>query len=164
MIENRNTILAVILSGLVDMSALTNNPGYRHLAENIANAAITMLVDHNGILREPCEPNCGRDGPQFKGIFIRNLAYLYEANHYEPYRQFILRNSAAIMQQSRTEQFHFGLSWSSTVDTIDAARQSSALDTLNAAFSLAPSAEPEKPEVVDLSTNPPPEPPNPSGA
>ena len=31
------------------------------------------------ILHEPCEPNCGVDGCQFKGIFIRNVGYLAHA-------------------------------------------------------------------------------------
>ncbi|HEY4383159.1 MAG TPA: glycoside hydrolase family 76 protein [Ktedonobacteraceae bacterium] len=140
----------VVLAGLVDMTTLTGNSAYLHMAEAIANATITTLVDRQGILHEPCEPNCGNDGPQFKGIFMRNLAYLYEADHYEPYRQFILRNSAAIMQKSRSLHYHFGLNWSAPVDVADAARQSSALDALNAAMSLAPS---EETEMHNLSAN-----------
>jgi len=125
----------VIIGGLVDLSATTQNPAYMHTAEAIADAAITALTDTNSILHEPCEPNCGIDGPQFKGIFIRNLAYLYAEDQREAYRQCILRNAASIVQQNQ-DDFRFGLNWSGPADSADAARQSSALDAINVTISL----------------------------
>jgi predicted alpha-1,6-mannanase (GH76 family) len=125
----------VIIGGLVDLSAATQNPAYMHTAEAIADAAITALTDTNGILHEPCEPNCGIDGPQFKGIFIRNLAYLYVENQREEYRQCIVRNANSIVQQSQVD-YRFGLNWSGPADSADAARQSSALDAINVTMSL----------------------------
>ncbi len=67
----------VILGGLVDLYKTTGFGLYLTQAVAIADAATTTLIDTNGVLREPCEPSsCGGDGPQFKGIFIRYLAYL----------------------------------------------------------------------------------------
>lgn len=130
----------VILGGLVEVCRLTGNEAYLDQAEAIASAAITTLVDAQGILREPCEEgDCGADGPQFKGIFTRNLMYLYETTSNDDYKQFLLHNANAIMQYSATPAYQFGLRWSGPVDTVDAARQSSALDTLNAAITLTDS-------------------------
>lgn len=64
----------VILGGLTDMYKITNDSSYLSKAEAIADAATGTLVN-NGILKESCEPSsCGGDGPQFKGIFMRNWA------------------------------------------------------------------------------------------
>jgi predicted alpha-1,6-mannanase (GH76 family) len=126
----------VILGGLVDLSTITKNAAYMRTAEAIADAAIAALTDANGILHEPCEPNCGADGPQFKGIFLRNLAYLYMENQREAYRQCILRNAASIVGQSQVD-YRFGLNWSGPADSADAARQSSALDAITVAMSLS---------------------------
>jgi hypothetical protein len=96
-------------------------------------------VSPDGILREPCEPTvCGGDGPQFKGVFMRNLGYL---NAHEPrpqYADFIRRNATSIWVNDRDSANHLGLVWSGPFDSADAARQSSALDALNAAAALRP--------------------------
>jgi predicted alpha-1,6-mannanase (GH76 family) len=128
----------VVLSGLVDMSALTKDGSYIQTAQAIADATINTLVDGQGILHEPCEPNCGPDAPQFKGIFVRNLGILADATHNDRYHQFIQKNADAIVQNNQTPPYHFGLTWSSPDTTFDAARQCSALDTLNVAMSLTP--------------------------
>ena len=62
------------------MYKITSDVSYLSNAEAIANAATGTLVN-NGILKESCEPSsCGGDGPQFKGIFMRNLGYLYSTS------------------------------------------------------------------------------------
>ncbi len=146
-----------ILGALVDTARCAGNgslagrpaQSYLELAQNIANAAISTLVDNNGILTEPCEVrgNCNQDQTQFKGIFMRNLAYLYQAlaggalpsASYEDYRQFIIANADSIWAKDRTGDNEFGLHWAGPVDATDASRQSSALDAFNAAtpFSVA---------------------------
>jgi predicted alpha-1,6-mannanase (GH76 family) len=124
----------VILGGLTDLYKITGDPSYRKQAQAIADAATNTLVDANGILKEPCEPSCGADGPQFKGIFTRNLFYLYEAAHTPAYREFITRNVDSIWANDRNSQNQLGLMWAGPFDQADAARQSSALDALNAAI------------------------------
>ena len=66
----------VILGGLLELYKAAPDATYIIMAERIALAGIKSLSDSNGILHDPCEPNCGADGPQFKGIFMRNLQKL----------------------------------------------------------------------------------------
>jgi len=66
----------VILGGLVNLYNLKKDKKYVNLAMKIALAACKTLVYPDGILHEPCEPSCGNDGPQFKGIFVRYIYYL----------------------------------------------------------------------------------------
>ena len=123
----------VILGALIDLSQSTNDRSLLNVAQSIADAAIKSLAP-NGILRELCEPNCGVDGPQFKGIFIRNLSDLYRATNKLSYRDFILRNADSIWAECRNAKNQFGLCWAQDFDQADAARQSAAVDTLNASI------------------------------
>lgn len=125
----------VILGGLVDLYKATNDRSLIVQAQAIADAAIKKLAP-KGILQEPCEPSsCGDDGPQFKGVFIRNLYYLYEITNKPAYKNFITQNANSIwLHRNRNNQF--GLNWAAPVDQVDAARQSSAMDALNAAMAL----------------------------
>ena len=122
----------VILGGLVDLYKSTKDPAYLAEANQIASSAIRYL-SAKGILREPCEPNCGEDGPQFKGIFIRNLSYLYQTTRNPQYKAFILKNADAIWSNSRNGSNQLGLMWGERFDKADASRQSAAIDALNAA-------------------------------
>ncbi|OLP18025.1 hypothetical protein BST81_13380 [Leptolyngbya sp. 'hensonii'] len=140
----------VILGALVDLYRATKDPTLLAQAEAIADAAIQALAP-NGILQEPCEPDCGNDGPQFKGIFIRNLAYLYEASPKPAYRNFVIQNAEAIWQ-NRNEADQFGLSWAKAVDKADASRQSAAMDALNAAIAVDLNAPPTPP-IGELPSN-----------
>ncbi len=123
----------VILSGLTDLYKITNDTSYLEQAQAIADATIKLLAP-NGVLREPCEPNCGVDGPQFKGIFVRTLCELYRTVNKASYREFILRNADSIWLQCRNQSNQFGLCWADNFDRADAARQSAAVDTLNASI------------------------------
>jgi predicted alpha-1,6-mannanase (GH76 family) len=126
----------VILGGLVDLYNSTGEPALLIQAEKIADAAIVALAP-NGVLREPCEPSdCGVDGLQFKGIFIRNLFYLHQATGKPTYKAFILNNAASILAGNRNSISQFGLVWRGPFDQADAVRQSSALDAVNAAIGL----------------------------
>jgi predicted alpha-1,6-mannanase (GH76 family) len=124
----------VILGGLTDLYKVTGDVSYLNQAIAIANAATTSstLVDANGVLREPCEPNCGGDGPQFKGIFIRYLAYLYDVTRTPAYLAFLKRNAHAVWVNDRNVFNQLGLRWDGPYDSPDAARQSSALMPVSA--------------------------------
>ncbi len=128
----------VILSGLVDLYKSTNDFSLLIQAQSLASTAIRTLAP-NGILREPCEPsNCGgADSPQFKGIFIRNLSYLNQTMNRQEYKEFIVKNANSIWLQSRNPANQFGLSWEGPFDSADAARQSSAMDAINAALAVS---------------------------
>jgi predicted alpha-1,6-mannanase (GH76 family) len=123
----------VILGGLVDLYKGTRDQSLLNQAQAIADAA-TLILAPNGILQEPCEPNCGKDGPQFKGIFMRNLSYLARTLNQPVYKAFIVQNAEMIWQQNRNEHNQFGLCWKGKFDQTDAARQSAAMDALNAAI------------------------------
>jgi predicted alpha-1,6-mannanase (GH76 family) len=126
----------VLLAGLAGLFKSTGNAAYLRQAETTADAATRLLVDRNGILTEPCPTSCNGDQAQFKGIFTRNLFALYEVSHRPAYRTFILRNAGSIWANDRNPQDQLGLQWAGPFDKADAARQSSALDALNAAIPL----------------------------
>lgn len=58
----------VILGALTELSRATKDNSYITTAKQIADAAIAALTDSNGILHDACEPDCGGDGSQFKGL------------------------------------------------------------------------------------------------
>lgn len=123
----------VILGGLVDLYKVTGNITYLNQATVIANATIANLVDANGVLREPCESgDCGGDGPQFKGIFIRYLAYLYDVTRNPVYYNFLFKNAHSVWFNDRNAFNQLGLRWGQAFDTADAARQSSAMMAVSA--------------------------------
>jgi predicted alpha-1,6-mannanase (GH76 family) len=123
----------VILGGLAEFSRFNRDTSLLVHAGQIANAAITHLTDANGILHDPCEPNCGADGPQFKGIFARNLMRLYLTAPDPVYLSFADKNADSIWKNDQGANYSFGLIWSGPFDSADAARQSSALDAIVAA-------------------------------
>ena len=132
----------VVIGGLVDLYNSTKDQIYLKQANTIASATIQHL-SQSGILRELCEPNCGEDGAQFKGIFIRNLAYLHQTAPNPRYKEFIVKNTASLLSNSRNDRDQFGLSWSTGFDGADAARQSAAIDALNASISMRASCTAE---------------------
>jgi predicted alpha-1,6-mannanase (GH76 family) len=123
----------VIIGGLTDLYKVTGDVTYLNQATAIANATIITLVDANGVLREPCESgNCGGDGSQFKGIFIRYLAYLYDVTHNPAYYNFLFKNAHATWFNDRNVFNQLGLKWDGPFDSGDASRQSSALMPVSA--------------------------------
>lgn len=118
----------IILGGLTDLYKITGNSTYLSKAESIANATLSNLVYSSGILREPCEPSgCGSDGEQFKGLFMRNLAYLYDEDHQASYYQFLATNANSLWANDRNGSNQLGLIWAGPFDTATPARQSSAM-------------------------------------
>jgi predicted alpha-1,6-mannanase (GH76 family) len=131
---NQGVILGALVAlreteALVDQTVLDE-------AEAIADAALSNLTDAQGILREPVEGDLGDDGPQFKGIFVRNLAELAATVPAPHYRAFLIRNAEAIWERNRDPGNCFGAFWAGPFDRADAARQSAAIDCFNAASSL----------------------------
>jgi predicted alpha-1,6-mannanase (GH76 family) len=66
----------VVLGGLAALARADHNPSVLSMANTIARATLSNLTDSQGILHDSCEPRCGADGTQFKGIFVRNLRVL----------------------------------------------------------------------------------------
>jgi predicted alpha-1,6-mannanase (GH76 family) len=126
----------VILGGLVELSAFNHDRSLLEMAEKIATAATTHLVDGNGILHDTCEPNCGADGAQFKGIFVRNLVSLESADPKPALRSFVFKNADSIWKNARGKDYELGQVWSGPFASSNAGGQSSALDALVGAASL----------------------------
>jgi predicted alpha-1,6-mannanase (GH76 family) len=128
----------VLLGGVAELSRLNPNPSLLQTAEKIAAAAIAHLADQNGVLHEPCEPHCGADAVQFKGIFVRNLVALDRASPQLAYGAFLEANAHAIWSRDRGPGGQFGEVWSGPFADANAASQSSALDALVGAAELEP--------------------------
>jgi predicted alpha-1,6-mannanase (GH76 family) len=126
----------VILGGLAELSSATHDPNTRQAAKRIATAAINELVDTNGILHDPCEPKCGADGVQFKGIFARNLVVLDESHPLKAYETFVGKNADTLWRDARGPNFQLDVVWSGPFDSGNAASQISALDALVGAATL----------------------------
>jgi predicted alpha-1,6-mannanase (GH76 family) len=123
----------VILGGLTGLSKLTGDTKPLEAAQAIALSAISRLTDLDGVLHDPCEPaRCGNDAPQFKGIFVRNLAVLNAAAPVPGFRAFLRRNAESIWKYRDAEN-RLGLVWSGPSESKTAATQISALDALVAA-------------------------------
>ena len=126
----------VILGALVEADAADHDPTYGAMILRIASAAFKKLKDKDGVIHDVCEPDCGNDGPQFKGILMRNIQAtrkILGGKLFDPFRTAIRVNAASIWARDR-EQNKLGLVWSGPYHEATAATQSSALDALVAAI------------------------------
>jgi predicted alpha-1,6-mannanase (GH76 family) len=129
----------VILGGLAELHRATGDASLLAAAQSIASAVLsdTTLLNKDGILHEPCEPKCGGDGTQFKGIFVRNLGELDEAAPNAAYERFLRANADSIWAGAHGPDYHFGLSWAAPSADANASTQSSAADALVAAARIS---------------------------
>lgn len=123
----------VVLGGLAALSRASKDPGLLAPANRIATAAITHLTDPAGILHDPCEPDCGEDGVQFKGIFTRNLAELNRLAPSTQSQQSLQLQADSLWTRARTPENRFATTWSGPATPGNAGAQASALDAFNAA-------------------------------
>jgi predicted alpha-1,6-mannanase (GH76 family) len=126
----------VVLGGLVELAAADHDPNLKMAAQNIATAAITQLADENGVLHDPCEPKCGADGVQFKGIFVRNLVLLEKTQPQKSYKSFIDKNADTLWKDAQGRGFQLSERWSGPFDSGNAASETSALDALVGAATI----------------------------
>ncbi|KAI1491446.1 glycosyl hydrolase [Biscogniauxia mediterranea] len=126
----------VILGGLVELYKATGNGSYLDEAATIATAAIAAK-SKDGVLYEGCEPDCGSDGAQFKGIFMRNLMYLQQVAPRDTFKNFILTNADAIWANNRDASGKLGPTWNGPFTDATAGTHSSALDVLVGAVAVA---------------------------
>lgn len=125
----------VILAALVDLTKLTGDKQYVNLAEKIALAAIQNMSTPGGVLKGHPEQEDGADGVQFKGIFMRHLAYLYQHTQNNIIKEYILKNAESIKNSAKEPgTVLIGSQWEGPFDSADAARQSSAIDALVSAL------------------------------
>ena len=92
----------VVLGALTEWSRTNHDSNLLMQARILADAGLAHLTDDNGILHDPCEPACGADANQFKGIFVRNLRQLNQQVQEPRYRGFFARNASSIWEMDRT--------------------------------------------------------------
>ncbi len=122
----------VILGALVELYQATGDATLLTRAEALADASTHTLVDANGVFQETCGGACNGDQVSFKGIYLRNLARLYDLDHRASYYDFMLKNARAVWQKDRDAGNHFGSNWAGPFDLADSSRQSSAMFALSA--------------------------------
>jgi len=135
----------VVLGGLVNLYTITKNDTLLNIAQSIADAVYgsSLVYSNGGVLREPCETNsdCGPDGPQFKGIFIRYLGMLaqqLQGAQRAKYITWVQTNADSIWNKDRSLENTCGLKWVGPADqTVTATTQTSALDCFNAQLLLS---------------------------
>lgn len=129
----------VALAVLAEMYLQSQERKYLELAEQIAQATLTRrLVTENGILRE-MKPEIARsnDGVQFKGIFIRHLAFLYQVTKNPFYKEFIIHNARSILSDNYDPSSRsFGCFWQGPFYQANAAANASALECVIEAYNL----------------------------
>jgi len=145
----------VVLGGLVELANATGDGGYLRAASDIAKAAVAHLTsgddddddddDGKAVIHETdrCEPHCGLDGSQFKGVFVRNLHYLWAATGDAALRDTIVTNADSIWDHNRNDRNQLGIDWRGPVDAgggPNATTHTSALDVLVAALAVAAEA------------------------
>lgn len=129
----------VAIAVLTEMYLHSKDKQYLELAEKIAQATITTrLVTDNGILREmKPEIEKSNDGIQFKGIFIRHLAFLYEVTKNQMYKDFIIKNAESITTQAYDPvSKSFGYYWYGPFEEPKSAANSGALECVIEAYAL----------------------------
>jgi predicted alpha-1,6-mannanase (GH76 family) len=128
----------VILGGLVELYRATDLAAYLDRADEFALAAIKgKTVD--GVLHEHCEPDCGADGDQFKGVFARNLGYLHRARPRDEYKTFLVKNAESIWANDRSDDGRHGTQWAgpASAGKLNGPSHSSALDALVAVLAAS---------------------------
>ena len=131
----------VFVGGINNLYTITGNHSYSDIAIRVANASIHKLIYSNGILKEPCEPNCDTDQVQFKGIFMRYMMYFFQSRNntssssFLMFKQFANLNSNSVFKNDLLTQNgldYFGLLWVGPSNVSQSLiSQTSALDLFN---------------------------------
>lgn len=129
----------VIVGGLIELYKLTSTEAYLDKACAIADAGIKLHTNTDGILQEVGEANGqvpGGDGIQFKGVFMRNVYYLWDQTRETKYSDFFKKNANSIWNNARNGSL-LGPEYTGPYATADARSQSSALDALVGAAAVS---------------------------
>jgi len=127
----------VILDGLVTFNSSRREPSTLKNARATSHAAMTRMVDADGILHDVCEPKCNEDRVQFKGILARDLAVFFEGESSPVISHFLERNAESVWNKARTSEGHFSTVWSGPPADDNTGALISALDVLTGALRVS---------------------------
>lgn len=96
----------------VELNLAASDNNLLPLAQEIATAAVASLNDSSSILHDPCEPSCGADGAQFKGIFMRNLHIFQPVSPNVVLAAMIQTNADSIWASDRDPKGELSVVWS----------------------------------------------------
>jgi hypothetical protein len=74
--------------------------------------------------------------PQFKGVFLRDLVLLNNADPKPQYKAFAEVNAKSILAKDQADGHKFGVSWQGPFDSADGTRQTSAIDVFLAVLEM----------------------------
>ena len=134
----------VLIGGLVALDQAHHETSLVTRATSIADSTLATLADAHFILHDSCEPRCGGDGTQFKGIFIRNLRALNQVKPQAGYEKFIFTNADSIWTQVKSGDAKLGEVWAPPFGSSDASAQTSASEVLITALQMASPTTPER--------------------
>ena len=123
----------VILAAEKELYQLTGDTTYLQSARATALACMHHVADADSILTDKLGKDAGLDCPQFKGIFIRDLAELNTVLKNPAIRQFILHNADVAWQKAQNDNHLFDFKWQGPFTNYTAVATGAALDLMNAA-------------------------------
>ena len=128
----------VILAGLTELAAATHDATLVPTAQAIADATIKSLVTPAGVFEDKLRPGQkpGADMPQFKGVFLRDLVMLNNADPKPRYKAFAESNAKSILKSDQADGHKFGCYWQGPFDSADGTRQTSAIDVFLAVLEM----------------------------
>ena len=125
----------VILGALISLNNVQADSSYLETASNIAHAVLSNMVDSNGILIEyggSLTPD--ENASQFKGVFVRNLMLLQQAQPDDAYVTFLQKNADSLWTNARDATTGLiGPDWQGPNQDTDMSSQNSAVSCLLAA-------------------------------
>ena len=123
----------VILAAEKELYTLTGNRQYLSSAHQTALACMHHEIDADSILTDKLGKDAGLDCPQFKGIFIRELAELNTALKDPTIKQFIMHNADVAWDKAQNTDHLFDFKWQGPFKDWTSVATGAALDLMNAA-------------------------------
>lgn len=132
----------VLVSGLTALWQATGETVYLDEAHGVASRVLTNMTK-DGVLEEPRidQAHPGQAAPQFKGVFMRGMAYLNSVSPRDAYATLARKSADSIWNNDRNNTADLGPYWQGPFyGDANASPHSSAMDALVAAWRATKSA------------------------